>query len=306
MRPALLTLISSHLVDPLVLWMCVPEPYPAHPSLPNALPQADRGWGGSSADARLGLGISSTFIPLCFLVSFVHQGFLGCVVAAASCFRMAQCPGVGCPTAISATVYGDTQLSPATRLGVLVGEGQGGCPHGDELQGPRKQSFGGAGVGDRDLGSLQHLQSCPGMMLQQRGCGGVYPATLRAGGSRATVPRRAPHNSILGRWELGPEPGGWGRPGRRQGRGQPRPRGQSGGRKRVVKNKNPREENPNSAGSDISPVPRGEGATGRARGTAGCSQAGRMRPSGQGWDTVSTAELGTGGQEGQAVWDATA
>lgn len=47
--------------------------------------------------------------------------------------------------------------------------------------------------------------------------------------------------------------------------------------------------------------PGGEGATGRAG--AGCSRAGRMRPSGQGWDT---AELGTGGQEGQAVWGSTA
>lgn len=37
----------------------------------------------------------------------------------------------------------------------------------------------------------------------------VYPATVRAGGSRAATPAGPPTTLLLGRWELGTEPGGW-------------------------------------------------------------------------------------------------
>lgn len=69
-------------------------------------------------------------------------------------------PAAICALSLGAKGHsGDTQVSPATRLGVHVGGGQGGGPRGDELQGPSMQADEGAGVEDRDLGAPQHPQA---------------------------------------------------------------------------------------------------------------------------------------------------
>lgn len=180
---------------------------------------------------------------------------------------------------------GDTQLSLATRLGVLVGRGQNGGPHGGgELQGfPSQTGSWGAGVGEGDTGAPQHPQSCPGTMPRQRGCSraGVHPAIVRAGGSRAATPAGPPttHFWAAGSWaqSQGAAAGGW------QHRGQLRSRGRRRGRKRAGKKQKSPRRKPKPAWLQHQPCARGAKELPPELGALwGRSRAGRMRPSDRG------------------------
>lgn len=106
---------------------------------------------------------------------------------------------------------------------------------------------------------------------------GVYPATVRAGGSRAATPTGPPttHCWAAGSWARSQ---GGGRAGGAAALGSAKatgPRSQSGERKPAGKKQNsPRRKPKLISQPDVSPVLEGPRATGRGRGTAG-RQAGR-------------------------------
>lgn len=326
---------------PPVLWVCVPGDTGSIWAVScTCIPSrrlSRRLWGlgadgfGPPCDpSHARMGISTTFTPRRLLVSFGEY-----VVAATWCFGVAQCPGAECSLPRCAIgVTSQPGVQPC--LGI---KGQAGVPQdrvspwvgifmGGESQGLSRQEFGGAGMEDRDLGAPQHPQRCPGTTPQQRGCGRVWGWGLaRCSESRrqqSPDPGRASHRSLLGCWEPGTEPGVWGGLGGRGGGSSAQGsqgHGDSSGRKRAGKNKNPQEENLNPPGSDVSPVPRGRRSHRQSPGHCGEAAggwAGRMRPSGWGRDAASTAEVGLGlagahlmpvgtrGHRGQAVWDATA
>lgn len=149
----------------------------------------------------------------------------------------------------------------------------------------------------------------------------IYPATVRAGGSRAAAPTGPPTTYF---WAAGSraQSQGAGRAGGAAALGSAkatRPRRQSGERKPTGKKQNsPRREPKLISQPDVSPVLGGPRATGRGRGTAG-RQAGRkdaaIRPGlGHCQDSHAGLEpasaclvlVETRGQRGRVVWDTTA
>lgn len=109
---------------------------------------------------------------------------------------------------------GDTQMSPATRLGVLVAGGLGGYPHDGESQDPNRQGSWGCWRGGQGMwGFPSTHRTTQAQFHSKRGCGRAWGqgiASHREGRRQQSCnPNRAPHHLLLGCWELGTEPGGW-------------------------------------------------------------------------------------------------
>lgn len=139
----------------------------------------------------------------------------------------------------------------------------------------------------------QHHSRGAAMELGDR----VYPATVRAGGSRAATPTGPPTTYF---WAAGSWAGsqGAGRAGGAAALGSAkatRPRSQSGERKPAGKKQNsPRRKPKLTSQPDVSPVLWGHEPLAEPGALWGSRRAGRMQPSGRGWDTARTRIQGWG------------
>lgn len=157
------------------------------------------------------------------------------------------------------------------------------------------------------MAAAQHPPSCPGTVPQQKGCSGDKVLPIH---SECRMQQR--HNPIRTPPPLTFRLSG-GRGGQAAALGAAEATG-PGRRKEASREKHQFPEQQTQTRQAPTSAPRLGGCRSHQQSSGALREAGRMRPSGRGWGTASTAEPGPGlpraggdkGTVGQAAWDAAA